>query len=409
MPVDFRKATLDNGLTVIAEIDPAALTAAVGFFVRTGARDEAPGVMGVSHFLEHMMFKGTARRTSDDVNRDFDRIGARANAYTSSEMTAFYASTLHEHLPEAVDVLADMMRPALRDADFDTEKGVILEEIAMYKDDPVWVLYERLLAAHYGAHGLAHRVLGLPETIGPLTAPQMRDYFGRRYSADNTVVALAGRVDFDARVEQLRALCAGWANTDASRDASPPRVGGAAFTQRDARVARAYRMSVGAAPGDADDDRYAAAVAAMLLGGPDNSRLHWALVEPGLAEEAEASVETKDGIGDFRLFVACEPEALDEVWTVVERELAALPDTATQADVDRIRAKLATAVTLAGERPEGRMHRLGRQWTSLRRYSTLEHELERYQSVTLQDVRRVATRLAAAPRTTGTLLPEATS
>src|SRR5690606_38952834 len=139
----FQHATLPNGLTVIAEVDPEAHTAAAGFFVKTGARDEASPLMGVSHFLEHMMFKGTDQRSAEELNRQFDLIGARNNAYTTSELTCFYASVLPERLlgaGGAVDLLADMMRPALREEDFDTEKKVILEEIAMYEDNPFWVL-----------------------------------------------------------------------------------------------------------------------------------------------------------------------------------------------------------------------------------------------------------------------------
>lgn len=117
MPVTFHRAALPNGLSIVAEVDPQAHSAAAGFFVKTGARDEAPAVMGVSHFLEHMMFKGTAKRSAEDVNREFDEIGANSNAYTSSEITCFYAGVLPEHLPKALDVLADILRPALRTED----------------------------------------------------------------------------------------------------------------------------------------------------------------------------------------------------------------------------------------------------------------------------------------------------
>src|SRR5215468_8401478 len=134
MAVTFHRAVLENGLTIVAEVDAEGLSAAAGFFVKTGARDEAREVMGVSHFLEHMMFKGTPRRTAAELNRDFDRIGARNNAYTTAEMTCFHASVLPERLLSeggAVDLLSDMLRPALQEDDFSTEKNVILEEIAM--------------------------------------------------------------------------------------------------------------------------------------------------------------------------------------------------------------------------------------------------------------------------------------
>src|SRR6059058_3107450 len=135
----FHHHVLPNGLTIIGETSPSARSAAVGFFVRTGARDEGPDVSGVTHFLEHMVFKGTERRTALDVNRDFDRIGADYNAFTSEENTVFHAALLPEYLPQAVDILADILRPSLRADDFDMEKNVILEEIGMYDDMPAFV------------------------------------------------------------------------------------------------------------------------------------------------------------------------------------------------------------------------------------------------------------------------------
>ncbi|HYE02974.1 MAG TPA: pitrilysin family protein, partial [Phycisphaerales bacterium] len=146
MTVVFHKAILENGLTIIAEEMPGAYSASAGFFVKTGARDEAPAAMGVSHFLEHMMFKGSDRRSAEELNRAMDQIGARNNAYTTSELTCFHAAVVPERMlgeGGALDLLADMMRPSIRDADFAMEKNVILEEIAMYEDDPFWVLYER--------------------------------------------------------------------------------------------------------------------------------------------------------------------------------------------------------------------------------------------------------------------------
>ncbi len=405
MPVNYRESVLSCGLRVIAEVDEQAHTAALGFFVRTGARDEAPEVMGVSHFLEHMMFKGTPTRSSDDVNREFDAMGARSNAYTSSEMTAFHAAVLPERLAGAADVLADMMRPALRDDDFNTERGVILEEIAMYKDDPTWVLYERLLEEHYGSHPLAHRVLGTEETITRLQPEQMRAYFRQRYSADNTVIALSGRLDFGAACAQLDTLTRGWQTTDARRAHSRPRLESRTLELRDPKVSRAYRMILTAGPGMDDDRRYAAWVATQLLGGPDNSRLHWALIEPGLAEEADVSLDPRDGIGDLRLFFSCDPERLDEVQEIVDEELAQVADAIAEADVQRIRAKVATSVTLAGERPEGRMHRLGRMWSYARPYTTLEQELERINAVTVDAVREALAQFPWSPRTVGTMLP----
>src|SRR6478752_6333652 len=134
--MEFRKHRLDNGLEIIAETNADAHSMSVAFIVRTGSRDETDNVAGVSHFLEHMCFKGTARRSADDVNREFDEIGAQYNAFTSEENTVYYGAVLPEYQRRVVDLLTDMLRPALRQDDFDVEKNVILEEIALYKDRP---------------------------------------------------------------------------------------------------------------------------------------------------------------------------------------------------------------------------------------------------------------------------------
>src|SRR5215470_12797625 len=161
----FHHQTLPNGLTLIGETSPSAKSVATGFFVRTGARDETPGVCGVTHFLEHMVFKGTPRRTAFDVNRDFDRIGADYNAFTSEENTVFYGTFLPEYVPQAVDILADILRPSLRTEDFDMEKNVILEEIGMYEDQPMWSAYDRAKHIYFGDHPLGYTILGTPESI----------------------------------------------------------------------------------------------------------------------------------------------------------------------------------------------------------------------------------------------------
>jgi len=406
MPVEFKHATLDNGLNIVAEVDPDAHTAAAGFFVKTGARDEAPEVMGVSHFLEHMMFKGTDRRTAEDVNREFDEMGARYNAFTSTEMTVFYASVLPERLAQADDLLADILRPSLRTEDFNVEKGVILEEIAMYMDQPFWGLYERASEERYGGRPLGHRVLGTKETITNLAPEQMRTYFKQRYSADNTTVAMAGRLEFDAAVDQIRSLCGGWERTGATRKLEPQPGRDMSFTMTDERVSRCYQLLLTPAPAMQDGQRYAAAVLAQVLGDHDNGRLHWALIEPGLADEAQAMYDAHDGAGDFLLFVSCDPDRADEVWGIVEKELDALRESLTEDDLERVRAKVATGATLAGERPAGRMQRLGRLWTYLGDYIPLEEEVERIKAVSLDDLRALCDAFPMRPRTVGRLTPE---
>ncbi|MEZ6318995.1 MAG: pitrilysin family protein [Phycisphaerales bacterium] len=405
MGVEFKQRTLDNGLTIVAEVDPDAHTAAAGFFVRTGARDEDSPVMGVSHFLEHMMFKGTDDLSADDINRGFDDLGARNNAYTSGELTCFYASCIPERFGDALGLLSKMMRPALRQDDFDTEKNVILEEIAMYRDNPFWVLYEECTDRRYRPHGLAHRVLGTDETITALQRDQMLAYFEDRYSADNTTLSLAGRVDFDHACALAEELCGRWQTTRPGRDRSRPRTNDETFAMGDAKVSRGYVIGIADAPAIDDDDRYAAALAAAALGGPDNSRLHWALIETGLADEAQAAADAHDGAGDYFVYASGDPGRLDEIWSVIEREAKGLRDSLDGHDLERLRTRQATAAALAGERPGDRMQRLGRLWTMLGRYISLEEDVDRIARVTLEEARAVLDRWPIEPRLVGRLMP----
>ena len=176
----FLHERLDNGLEIIAEATDGALSTSIGFFVRTGARDESDDLWGASHFLEHMVFKGTADLSADEINRRFDWMGASANAFTSEEDTVYHAAVLPSQQHEAVDLLARMMRPALREEDFSTEKLVILEEIRMYDDQPPFGADDRCRAAFFDGHPLARSVLGTVESIQALPVEAMRDYHRRR-------------------------------------------------------------------------------------------------------------------------------------------------------------------------------------------------------------------------------------
>src|SRR5947207_7420147 len=213
----FLRESLPNGLTVVGEQNPDSLSMAVGYFARTGARDESPPVSGVSHFLEHMAFKGTGRRSADDVNREFDEIGAQYNAFTSEENTVYYGAVLPEFQERALDLLTDMMRPALRTDDFDVEKNVILEEIALYRDRPQFTVLDEARSTYFGAHPLSHSVLGTPETIGALASDQMRSYHARRYAANNLLLVLTGNFDWEGALRQVGGMSRDWQGADTPR------------------------------------------------------------------------------------------------------------------------------------------------------------------------------------------------
>ena len=401
-----RTARLPNGLEIHAEIDPSAHTSALGFFVRTGARDEPTELMGVSHFLEHMMFKGTAKRKAEDVNRDFDELGASQNAFTTSELTAYHAHVLPERTGEALEILADILRPALRSEDFDEEKAVILEEIAMYADQPFWVGYEAMMEHLYAGHPLSHRVLGTRESVGALTREQMGAYFAARYSADNTVLVAAGNLDFDRLVRDAQQLCGHWAPATPSRVPTVWTPGHASATLTLKNTARAYILLSMPAPSIQDDLRYAAGILMHILGGGDGSRLHWALVETGLAEEASASYDGHDGTGDSTLFAVCDPDKVDEIEAILRRELDALVASLTDDDLLRARSRIATGAAAASERPNGRMFRLGTLWGYGAEYIPLEAEVERISRVTIDEIRTCCARFPLVPTVKVVVMPE---
>jgi len=405
MPIEFKEQTLDNGLKIIAEVDESAHTAAVGFFVKTGARDEDPAVMGVSHFLEHMMFKGTARRSAADVDREFDEIGAEHNAYTTAEQTAFWAHCLPEHLPRAEEILADILRPALRPEDFDSEKPVILEEIAMYRDHPFWVLYERAMEVYYGSHPLSHRVLGTAETVAGMTRQQMADYFENRYSADNMTVALAGKLDFEGMIGRFAGHCGHWQTTRPRRQHPDARTTDRQFTIDSEKVNQHYVMMLCPAPAMNDERRYAAAMLAQILGDSEGSRLYWALIETGLAEEAQVHYDGRDGLGEYIVYCSGAPTNAERIERIALQEAGKLIDSLTEDDLLRVRSKVATAATLHGELPAGRMRRLGQLWLYLGQYRSLEEELDRINAVTLDDLGALHTEFPVRPVVVGRLTP----
>ena len=403
MAITFHDHVLPNGLRIAAEVDPEAHSAAMGFFVRTGARDEETQDMGVSHFLEHMMFKGTESRSGEQVDRDFDDLGGRHNAYTSGEMTAFHVHCLPEHLAPASDILADIMRPSLRESDFDDEKNVILEEIAMYEDQPFWRLYERASEIYYGDHPLSHRVLGTADSIKNLKCDRMKSYFNQRYSADNTVVSMAGNLDFDAMVKQLEDACGHWPRTDAQRAYQDMVHQEQSFTETCDRINRDYMLMLAPAPPVQDERRHAAALMAWILGSADGSRLYWSLIDTGQAEAAQAQYEGRDRTGQFLIWCICDPARANEVEATIRGEIDNLVSSINDDDLERVRAKAATAITLHGELPAGRMQRLGRLLLTQDNWIPLEDELDRICRVTTADIADVAEEYPMTPVVTGHL------
>jgi len=389
--VDFRQTQLDNGLTVIAEVNPAAASLAVGFFVVTGSRDETPALGGVSHFLEHMVFKGTSRRQALDVNREIDEMGADCNAGTTEENTIFYASVLPAFRERLIDLLADILRPALRQDDFDTEKQVILDEIALYEDQPQFRVYEKLMAEHFDGHPLGNAILGTRESISALSRQDMRGYFDRRYSATNITAVGTGNVDYAAFTDQLQRLCGGWPGRDAGRQAPAAPRRRAHKVLADEKVVREHVGLMSPAPAADDERRYAASLLACALGDSSGSRLYHALVEPALADEATVSYSPMDGAGAFVTFLSCDAAKAPRALAAARAEFARFMDQGpSEEELLAAKNKIATAATLKGELPIGRLSNVGFDWIYRRQYVPLERQIERLFEVSPREVLALA-------------------
>ncbi len=404
--MQFRRHTLPNGLEIVAECNPEAYSTALGFFVRTGSRDETDAESGVSHFLEHMMFKGTPSRSADDVNREFDEIGAHYNAYTNEEATVYYANVLPEYQDRAVDLLADILRPSLREADFDTEKQVILEEIHMYDDQPPFGADEHCRAAYFGGHPLGRSVLGTVESVTDLRVEAMRDYFERRYAPANIVLVGAGRMAFDDLVRVAESRCGPWASRPVERAMSPAEPKTPFVTVRKEIATQQYTLLMSAAPFDGARERYAAKLLATVLGDDSGSRLYWELVDPGLAEHAGMQHAEFADAGAMITFLCCAPEDASENLARLARVYQdAQRDGVTETELRQAKNKVCSRVVLSGERPRGRLFAVGIDWLCRAEYRTIEDDLQAVDAVALDDLHDLLRRYPLLPTATVTIGP----
>ena len=406
--MQFRNEKLANGLEVIAEVNPEAFSLSLGYFVKTGSRDESPKMAGVSHFLEHMMFKGTARRTAEDVNQELDDLGSQSNAYTSEEQTVYYMSILPEFQHASLDLLSDMMRPALRDEDFQTERQVILEEIAMYDDQPPYGAMERAMEGFFRDHPLARRVLGTRETVSELEPEAMRAYHQARYAPDNLTLVASGAVDFEQLLKSAEALTKKWVPSQAKRQLVTPTYINDNLSMIHQPATQQYTLQYSPGPSYCDETRYIARILGTIIGDESGSRLFWELVDTGMAETAATFTQEFQECGLFCTFLACAPEQHDENWEIVQeilRQGQVVP--ITELELELAKNKICSGMILGSERPSNRLFSIGNAWTIRRTYETIQDASEHYRRVTLEEVQRAFEALVTRTNVTVSVGPEA--
>lgn len=402
-----RRSVLPSGVRVLTEQVPGAASASVGFWVPVGSRDERDDARGATHFLEHLLFKGTPTRTAFDIAVAFDEVGGEHNALTAKEHTCYYGKVRDRDLGMAIDVLADMVTSSLLDAgEFEHEREVILEELAMADDDPGDVAGERLSELVHGLEApLGRPIGGTNESIRAVSRDRVAEHYREHYDARDLVVTVAGAVDHERAVEQLQEALSryGWpldGGAPVARrgtDAQPYTSGGLTVVQRPLEQVSLMLGTPGLVAGD--PRRSTMAVLNAVLGAGMSSRLFQEVREKrGLAYSVYSFATGYADAGLMGMAAACQPRKTLEVASLMVAELERLTEGVSDDELRRAKGQLAGGSALALEESDTRMSRLGRAELTLGEFLDIDATLERIEAVSDADVRALAAQLAAGPR-----------
>jgi predicted Zn-dependent peptidase len=388
----IQQSVTSTGIRVVTERILGARSVCTGVWVGVGSRDEPAEQAGVSHFLEHLLFKGTPQRSAQDIARSVDRVGGEMNAFTTKEYTAYYTRLPAGHLDLGVELLGDVLsKPSLADADVESERQVILEELAMDEDTPDDRVHTLLGELLFGRHPLGRETAGERATVAAITAQDVRDFFGRWYRPTNLVVAAAGEIDHREVVDGVEARFAGGDPGDAPQRSAPgDGVKDLAVMRRSGEQAH---LAIGYRAFDRRHaDRDALEVLNHVVGGGMSSRLFEEIRERrGLAYSVWSSPVAYADAGAFTVYVGTSPDHLPEVLRLVDGELDRLrAEGISDEELEVAVGYLAGSYLLAMEDASSRMGRLGGQLTVLGELVDVEEQLARYRAVTQADVRRVA-------------------
>ncbi len=375
-------------------------SAALGFWVNTGSRNETPQEAGISHLIEHMLFKGTNKRSARQIAEAIESLGGRLNAFTSKEYTCFYARVLDEHLDIAVDVLADMFFSSLfRIEDIEREKGVVMEEIRLYEDTPDEIIHDLFAQAIWENHPLGRPVIGTMDSVGRITRDELIDYYRRRYRPDNTVLALAGNISSASAVRMLKPLFESEKAGVATEPGQPPEAG--ANCKSISKALEQVHVCMGVPGLSQHDDRiYTQHIINMILGGGSSSRLFQKIREErGLVYAIYSYFAAFQDTGLFTIYSGTNPENLDKVLGLIWSELELLvKDGVTLEELAMTKEQIKGNLLLASESVTHRMHRLGKSELVYNRLITTEEILEKMSAITISDVRSLARELLAPER-----------
>ena len=394
-PAPFRKERLPNGIVVLTERIPHVKSVAVGLWGRVGSRDEPAPRAGISHFIEHLLFKGTERRSAEEIAKAIDAVGGTLDAFTSRESTCFYAKVLGEHLPLAVDLITDLLLHARLDPeDLERERQVVLQEIKMVEDDPGDLVHDLFAAALWGDHALGRPVLGSRETLGAIAGPDVRAHLRDFYRPDRVIVAAAGDMEHAHLVDLLAGATKEWEGRALPADASTPAARTAVV--RDGRESAQVHLCVGVeGVAYADPDRYAVYLLNAMLGSSMSSRLFQEVREKrGLAYSIYSYQQSYRDAGLLVVYAGTAPESYRQVLDLVLAECRRLRDAPPHAEeFRRAKEQLKGNLLLGLESTNNRMTRLAKMEIYFGRTFDLDEIIRGIEVVTLEGFQDLAHRL----------------
>lgn len=399
-----RRTVLPGGLRVITEYVPGVRSVAFGIWVGVGSRDETPAQMGSAHYLEHLLFKGTHRRSALDISAAIEAVGGELNAYTTKEYTTYYARVLDVDLPLAIDVVSDVVTDALiRREDVDVERGVILEEIAMHDDDHADAVHEQFAATLFGDSPLGRPILGTTDTIAAISRTTINGFYRRRYRPENMVVAAAGNLDHDDVVRRVRAAFAHLVDADASiapvrhPKFARRRAAEVSVSSRETEQAHVVMGAPGIPRGD--DRRYALSVLSTALGGGMSSRLFQEVREKrALAYSVYSYVQGYSDNGMVGVYVGCLPSKVDVALEVCRHELEQVSvNGLTTDEIARAKGQVKGSAVLGQEDTGARMTRIARSELHQMPLLSIGQALEHVDAVTSGEIADLARDLLGQP------------
>jgi predicted Zn-dependent peptidase len=386
---------LDNGLRILTERMTQVRSISIGVWLTRGSRHETAERGGIAHFVEHMLFKGTATRSAEDIAQQIDSIGGQLDAFTAKEYASYYIKVLDEHLPLAIDILSDIVRnPAFGPDDIEREKKVVLEEIKMVEDTPDDLVHELFTQGFWENHPLGRPILGTKETVESFNADLLRDYFKNVYTAKNLIVSAVGNLEHERVRELVEDKFGSLIQPGEPALDQAPRVVPKILVRNKELEQSHLCLGVGSYPQN-HDDRYSSYVLNTLLGGSMSSRLFQNVREKrGLAYAVFSGLSAYRDAGSFTVYAGCSNEAVGEVIDLIVEELRGVKQTAVpEAELQRSKDHLKGSLMLSLENTASRMSHLARQEIYFDRQFGLDETLQGIEQVTTRDVQRVATDL----------------